>query len=105
MDNDNLRYHAHEKGDGSWWENDTRGIPLARVCEECRAAKLSTFRPEVLNNPNYEADEPIEPDDWDARPSFASEVLDISENDQDRRFSEYLERRAESYAQDYPEEL
>lgn len=50
----------HVKGDGSWWEHDARGIPLARVCEKCREQKLSGYRREVLTNPNYEADEPIE---------------------------------------------
>jgi hypothetical protein len=53
----------HEKGDGSWWENDARGIPLARVCSDCRADKLKGFRPEVLTNSNYEANEPIEPEE------------------------------------------
>jgi hypothetical protein len=47
----------------SWWENDARGIPLARVCEDCKNQKLSKFRPEVLNNPQYEASEPIEPEE------------------------------------------
>jgi len=46
----------------SWWENDARGIPLARVCPKCRAQKLAKFRPEVLTNPQYETDEPIEGD-------------------------------------------
>lgn len=54
--------HQHTKGDGSWWENDARGIPLARVCAECREEKLAQFRPEVLSNPNYETNEPIEPE-------------------------------------------
>ncbi len=54
---------SHTKGDGSWWENDARGIPLARVCEACRSEKLAGFRPDVLSNPNYEADEPIEPEE------------------------------------------
>ena len=44
----------------SWWESDARGIPLARVCVECKEKKLSKFRPEVLTNSNYYADEPIE---------------------------------------------
>ena len=44
----------------SWWENDARGIPLDRVCEDCREQKLSKFRPEVLANSNYWVDEPIE---------------------------------------------
>lgn len=51
---------AHIKGDGSWWENDARGIPLARVCGKCRKAKLAKYRPEVLRNSNYSADESIE---------------------------------------------
>ena len=49
-------------GRSSWWENDARGIPLARVCQKCRAEKLAKFRPEVLTNPSYECDEPIEGD-------------------------------------------
>jgi hypothetical protein len=52
----------HTKNDGSWWEYDARGIPLTRVCEECRAEKLYRVRPEVLTNPNYEANEPIDED-------------------------------------------
>jgi len=47
-------------GKESWWENDARGIPLDRVCEDCKTQKLAKFRPEVLTNPNYETDEPIE---------------------------------------------
>jgi hypothetical protein len=49
-------------GKQSWWENDARGIPLARVCEECKEERLKGFRPEVLTDSNYEADEPIEED-------------------------------------------
>ena len=52
----------HTRGDGSWWETDARGIPLARVCELCIREKLSGYRREVLENPNYVADEPIEED-------------------------------------------
>lgn len=47
----------------SWWEHDARGIPLARVCVKCKRAKLSGYRPEVLTDPNYHADEPIEEDE------------------------------------------
>lgn len=47
-------------GKNSWWENDARGIPLARVCADCKQKRLSVYRSEVLNNPQYEADEPIE---------------------------------------------
>jgi len=44
----------------SWWEHDARGIPLCRVCEKCRPAKLKTYRQDVLTDPNYWHDEPIE---------------------------------------------
>lgn len=47
-------------GKASWWEYDARGIPLARVCESCRNERLAQFRPEVLTDPNYECDEPID---------------------------------------------
>jgi hypothetical protein len=47
-------------GHFSWWEKDARGIPLARVCNECRVEQLSQYRPEVLKSPQYETDEPIE---------------------------------------------
>ena len=47
-------------GQASWWEFDARCIPLARVCLECVDKKLSKYRPEVLTNSNYYADEPIE---------------------------------------------
>ena len=49
-------------GKNSWWESDARGIPLARVCVDCRDKKLSKFRPEVLTNSNYECDEVVEAD-------------------------------------------
>jgi hypothetical protein len=44
----------------SWWETDARGIPLARVCVECKEKKLNKFRPEVLTNSQYLSCEPIE---------------------------------------------
>ncbi len=52
----------HDKYDGSWWVHDARGVPLCRVCDFCRTTKLSKYRPEVLTNPSYTADEPIEED-------------------------------------------
>ena len=51
-------------GQESWWENDARGIPLARVCEKCRKEKLKGYRPDVLTDSNYWADEAIEPEDY-----------------------------------------
>jgi hypothetical protein len=46
----------------SWWEHDARGIPLCRVCPKCKAEKLARYRPDVLSDPNYWADEQIEED-------------------------------------------
>lgn len=51
-------------GQDSWWEYDARGIPLCKVCDKCQRAKLSAYRPDVLTDSNYEADEPIEPEDY-----------------------------------------
>lgn len=59
-DTETIDCQRHTKLDGSWWENDARGIPLARVCGKCRKEKLSKYRPEVLKDSNYSADEPIE---------------------------------------------
>jgi hypothetical protein len=42
---------------------DARGIEIARVCDYCQDARLAIYRHEVLIDPNYTADEPIEPDD------------------------------------------
>jgi hypothetical protein len=49
-------------GQESWWEHDARGIPLCRVCVKCKREKLSRYRPDVLGDPNYWADEAIEED-------------------------------------------
>jgi hypothetical protein len=55
----------HSKGDGSWWENDGRGIPLCRVCEKCRDEKLAGFNPVVLRAySEADVDEPIEAEDY-----------------------------------------
>jgi hypothetical protein len=43
----------HTRND-SWWENDMRGIPLARVCDKCIKEKLSGYRPEVLSEKQQE---------------------------------------------------
>lgn len=58
--NDNCKRHT--KNDGSYWVNDARGIPLARVCDLCYAKKLSKFRKDVRTNANYWADEIIDSD-------------------------------------------
>lgn len=45
----------------SWWERDAQGIELCRVCDLCRAAKLSRYRPEILSGYDQsDVDEPIE---------------------------------------------
>lgn len=44
------------------WQYDARGIELCRTCEDCHERKMAGYRREVLNNPAYEADEPIEED-------------------------------------------
>jgi len=46
----------------STWAYDARGIPLCRTCPKCHARKMKGYRPEVLEDPNYEADEAIEED-------------------------------------------
>ena len=39
---------------------DARGIFLCFTCPVCEEKKLSQYRPDVLTDPNYWADEPIE---------------------------------------------
>ena len=58
-----LRYCMHE-GEDSWWEHDARGIPLCKVCDKCEEVKLAQYRRDVLGNPLYIADEPIEPENY-----------------------------------------
>ncbi len=49
----------------SYWEYDGRGIPLCRVCDDCKKEKMSRYRPEILSSYNEnDVDEPIEPDDY-----------------------------------------
>lgn len=43
-------------------QHDARGIFLTYLCDKCMTQKLSRYRPDVLTNPNYHADEPIEED-------------------------------------------
>ncbi len=58
--------HGRSNGeDNSWWEYDAQGIPLAKVCDKCRAEKLKGYRPEILSGYDQsDVDEPIEPDNW-----------------------------------------
>lgn len=46
----------------AYWEYDTRGIPLCKCCSKCKDTQLAQYRPEVLLDSNYEADEQIEED-------------------------------------------
>jgi hypothetical protein len=52
-----------ESGLSSRIVNDARGIYLCRVCDECEERQLSGYRPEVIANPNYWHDEPVEDED------------------------------------------
>ena len=59
---DDLKHHQCDRA-ASWWEYDGQGIPLCRVCDTCRTAKLSRYRPEILRHYDQrDVDEPIEPD-------------------------------------------
>lgn len=49
-------------GEDSYWEYDAKGIPLARVCSKCKEKQLKVYRKEVLEDSNYECDEPIDPE-------------------------------------------
>jgi hypothetical protein len=61
---DLLARHPHTPTDGSWWESDAQGIPLCRVCNDCRTVKLARYRPEILTGyTQADVDEPIEPED------------------------------------------
>ena len=47
----------------STWQVDARGIPLCRTCSKCHASKMRGYRADVLTDPDYWADEPIEPEE------------------------------------------
>jgi hypothetical protein len=49
-------------GKPSSWQHDARGIPLRRTCETCHDEKMAEYRPDVLTDPSYWTDEPVEPD-------------------------------------------
>ena len=56
--------HHHCAVESAWAEYDARGIYLCRVCPICRKAKLDMYRVEVLRDPNYDHDEPIDEEDY-----------------------------------------
>ena len=51
-------------GKRSYWQYDARNIPICKTCDDCHDTKMRRYRKDVLDNPNYEADEPIEPEDY-----------------------------------------
>lgn len=44
----------------SAWQYDARGIELCRTCPKCHREKMRRYRPDVLSDPSYAAEEPIE---------------------------------------------
>lgn len=32
----------------TWWEHDNKGLPLCKVCSDCRESKLAKYDPSVL---------------------------------------------------------
>lgn len=51
-------YHAANKR----VNRDARGIFLTYTCPKCHDAKMATYRRDVLHDPDYWHDEPIEED-------------------------------------------
>jgi hypothetical protein len=51
-------------GKDSAWNNDARGIPLCRTCDDCHDKRMAGYRQDVLSNPNYQCDEAIEPEEY-----------------------------------------
>ena len=48
----------------TWWRLfDASGIYCGRVCDRCEAEKRSRYRPEIFTDPNYETNEPKEPEE------------------------------------------
>jgi hypothetical protein len=41
---------------------DARGIFLTYTCDDCHDAKMAGYRPDVLTDPSYWTDEPIDDD-------------------------------------------
>ena len=60
-----MKTHPCTCGSGldSRWQYDARGIELCRTCPKCHAEKMERYRKDVLTDPHYIADEPIEPED------------------------------------------
>jgi hypothetical protein len=44
----------------SFWRYDARGIELCRTCDACHDQRMKSYRTDVITDPNYWHDEPIE---------------------------------------------
>jgi hypothetical protein len=44
----------------SFWRYDARGIELCRTCDKCHDKQMAKYRPEVLTDPDYWHEEPID---------------------------------------------
>jgi len=60
---DNIRYLCDCGKGYKQKEHDARGLFLCYACDNCRDEKLSKYRPDVLSDPNYWTDEPVDPID------------------------------------------
>jgi hypothetical protein len=64
VDEEELESNECSCGSGEQPEEvyDARGIYLTKVCSKCREEKLSHYRKDVLEDPEYWHDEPIDED-------------------------------------------
>lgn len=53
-----------EHKSGSYALYDARGIYCGQVCRRCEPERRRQFRAEVFTDPNYEASEDIEPEEY-----------------------------------------
>ena len=52
---------THHVESFTWWEHDAQGIPLCKVCDNCKEEKLKSYRPCILSGYSQsDVDEPIE---------------------------------------------
>ena len=53
-------------GSGEYPEDlyDARGIYCCSVCTKCKSKRRREFWAEIFTNPQYECDEPIEPEEY-----------------------------------------
>jgi hypothetical protein len=60
MSRDEIRPCPCGSGKPSRWQFDARGIELCRTCATCHKERMASYRPDVLTDPNYWADEDID---------------------------------------------